>query len=290
MRNAPAISGALIVLLWVAGAACAEDAAAPPERVMSLNVCTDQLAMLLAAPGQLMSVSELARDPGLSFNWKEAAAYPANKGLAEEVIAAKPDLVVTGQFSLHNTTLLLRRLGYRIEEFTYTQTVETIPGELRRMGQLLGASERAEAMAQSFEGDLAAIRDRKCETPVTAIAYEQNGIASGSGTLIDSAMQSAGVTNLAATMGFSGMASFPLELLVKNAPQIIILPDALSDAPSLADQIATHPALASLAGRALEIHLPRGSTACGGPFVIEAVKALAVARDKVSQCRRQVGQ
>ncbi|MGA0716208.1 MAG: ABC transporter substrate-binding protein, partial [Gemmobacter sp.] len=32
-------------------------AAAPPGRVVSINLCTDQLAMMLAAPGQLVSVS-----------------------------------------------------------------------------------------------------------------------------------------------------------------------------------------------------------------------------------------
>ncbi len=37
--------------------------AGPPERVVSVNLCTDQLAMLLAAPGQLISVSHLASDP-----------------------------------------------------------------------------------------------------------------------------------------------------------------------------------------------------------------------------------
>ena len=47
------------------GAAWAEaDAPAPvPARVVSINLCTDQLAMLLAAPGQLLSVSHLAREP-----------------------------------------------------------------------------------------------------------------------------------------------------------------------------------------------------------------------------------
>ena len=34
-----------------------------PRRVVSINLCTDQLAMMLAAPGQLVSVSQLAGDP-----------------------------------------------------------------------------------------------------------------------------------------------------------------------------------------------------------------------------------
>ena len=33
-----------------------------PARVVSMNLCTDQLAMMLAAPGQLVSVSHLATE------------------------------------------------------------------------------------------------------------------------------------------------------------------------------------------------------------------------------------
>ena len=44
----------------------AAPAGAAPLRVVSINLCTDQLAMLLAAPGQLVSVTHLARDPEAS--------------------------------------------------------------------------------------------------------------------------------------------------------------------------------------------------------------------------------
>ncbi|SMH43308.1 ABC transporter substrate-binding protein [Mesorhizobium australicum] len=268
------------LILNLAGAAVA----APPARVMSLNVCTDQLAMLLAAPGQLVSVSELASDPGLSFHSALAASYPHNRGLAEEVLVAKPDVVITGAYSLHNTTPLLRRLGYRIEEFQYSQTLDTIPGEIRRMGAILGATARAEEMATSFETELSGIEAGRCGTPPTAIAYDQNGIAMGAGSLVDSAMQAAGLRNIAAELGYSGMAPFPLELLVEKKPDIVVLPEPLADTPALADLIASHPAIRALGQGTLRIHLPRGSASCGGPFVIEAVKALVEARRRVVSC------
>ncbi|WP_354002086.1 hypothetical protein [Pseudotabrizicola sediminis] len=59
--------------------------AASPQRVVSINLCTDQLAMLLAEPGQLISVSFLAQDPRSSVMVDEALACPANRALAEEV-------------------------------------------------------------------------------------------------------------------------------------------------------------------------------------------------------------
>ena len=53
----------LAALVWLLAAATQYAAQAAPVRVASVNLCTDQLAMLLAAPGQLASVSAWAARP-----------------------------------------------------------------------------------------------------------------------------------------------------------------------------------------------------------------------------------
>ena len=68
---------------WGQGAA-AQDA---PKRVVSMNLCTDQLAMLVADEGQLVSVSHLAIDPHMSAMIAQAAEYEINRGLAELISA-----------------------------------------------------------------------------------------------------------------------------------------------------------------------------------------------------------
>jgi iron complex transport system substrate-binding protein len=251
---------------------------------MSLNVCTDQLVMKLAAPGQIVSISDLASDPGLSFMHEAAAAYPKNRGLAEEVFLARPDVVVTGTYTLHNTTDLLRRLGFPVEEFAYAQTLDTIPGEIRRMGKVLNRAAKAEEIATRFEIGLAAVKASVCGPAPTAIAYGQNGVSQGAGTLADSVMRAAGLKNLAAELGFSGMAPFPLELLIEHRPDIVILPEQLSTAPSLADLTLRNPALRTLKGTRFGHFVPEGAWSCGGPFVLEAIKALAKIRQEVSPC------
>lgn len=279
--------GARLIRAAFAGLAWLATAGHPAfgqSRVMSLNVCTDQLVMLLAEPGQILSVSALAGEPGLSFLHEKAAGLPRNGGLAEEVLLAKPGLVVTGTFSLHNTTGLLRGLGYRIEEFEFAQTLDTIPGEIRRMGALLGQTEAAAREASAFEASVAEARRAACGANPTAIAWEQNGIALGAGTLADSVMQAAGFRNLAAELGFEGMTPFPLELLVSHKPDIILLPDDKAGAPSLADLSARHPALAAANAVRRGSVVPPGSWSCGGPGVIGAVKALASLRAEMRPC------
>ncbi len=54
------IAGILLMMIGPASAGPIEQA---PRRVVSMNLCTDQLAILDARPGQLHSVSYLAKRP-----------------------------------------------------------------------------------------------------------------------------------------------------------------------------------------------------------------------------------
>ena len=55
----------------------------------------------------------------------------------------------------------------------------------------------------------------------TAVIFGQNGVATGAGTLADSVLKAAGFRNLAAERGFSGMAPYPLELLIIDRPDVV---------------------------------------------------------------------
>jgi iron complex transport system substrate-binding protein len=252
---------------------------------MSLNVCTDQLVMAIADPQQIVSLSALADDPALSNDQARAAAHRKNRGLAEEVLAARPDVVVTGTYSLHNTTELLARLGIVVDEFDFVQALDTIPGEVRRLGRIIDRQHRAEAIAAGFERALLDLSVEATAASPTILAYGQNGVVLGSGTLADSVMKAAGFRNLAAERGVFGMAPYPLELVVVDHPDVILLSAPLDEAPSLADRISDHPALAA-SGAALHVGVvPDGTWTCAGPFTIEALRALRALRDTLTTDR-----
>jgi iron complex transport system substrate-binding protein len=278
----PARLAALLLALLPVPAAAQE----PLPRVMSLNVCTDQLVLALADPAQILSLSALADDADLSFHAATAAAYPKNRGLAEEVFLVRPDVVVTGTYSLHNTTPLLRHVGARVETFDYAQTLESVPGA---MGGILGQEARAEAIAAAYEAELAALASKPSADAPTAIVYEQNGVVLGAGTLADSVLKAAGFRNLAAEGGYEGMAPYPLELLVRDRPDLVLLGSPFPGAPSLADQFVEHPAIASLKSLRRKGIAPRGSWSCAGPFTVEAVRALKALREEMAAAKGAAG-
>lgn len=253
------------------------DAADSPKRVVSINVCTDQLAILLAREGQLQSVSYLSQDPELSIMAAKARQLPANHAQAEEVFLMKPDLVLAGTFSSRATVGLLRRLGVRVEEFAPARSFSDIEDHLRRMGELLGRQAETRREIDKMKAALAAVQQ-----PVrrkTVALYYANSYTSGRGTLVDEAVRLAGLDNLADKAGVSGSAALSLEKLVLEKPDILVH-SSRERAPALAFENFEHPALRALERQAKAVTIADNLTVCGGPFSVEAVAELAeAARD-----------
>jgi iron complex transport system substrate-binding protein len=75
-------------------AVSAGDAQARPQRIVSTNVCADQLVLLLANPAHIVSVSSLATDSQISNLADKARGYRVNHARAEEIIQLQPDLII----------------------------------------------------------------------------------------------------------------------------------------------------------------------------------------------------
>lgn len=270
----------LLSALWPGGVAAAQDG--PPRRVVSMNLCTDQMAMLVAAPGQLHSVSYLAIDPASSVLASEAGAYAVNHGLAEEVFLMRPDLVLAGTYTTRATVGLLRKLGIRVEEFAPESSFDDIRANLRRMGEALGRPERAAQLVAALDRGLAALPG-EAGPRRTVATYYANSYTSGSGTLVDAIVAASGLTNIAAELGLTGTARLPLEMLVLADPDLLVDGGRESESPALADETFAHPAYRMLAARSRSVAVPAKYTICGAPFTAEAVRLLREAAEAASR-------
>lgn len=248
----------------------------PPQRVVSTNLCTDQLAMLIAAPGQLHSVSFLASDPEASVLTGEAGRFAVNHGQAEEVFRMRPDLVVAGSYSIRTTVSLLRRLGVRVEQFTPETSIADIRANLTRMGDLLGRQERAAELVAAFDKDLQQLSAHP-PPAMTVALYDSNSYSFGAGTLTDAAVKAAGLINIGDRLGLKGGARLPLELLLAARPDLVVTGESRYEAPALAQENFHHPAFEALLESARHAFIPSKYTLCGGPFTLEAVRMLQAA-------------
>jgi iron complex transport system substrate-binding protein len=252
-------------------------AAEGPQRVVSLNVCTDQLAMMLAAPGQLVAVSALARDPRASVMAEQAAAYPVTHGGAEEVFQLQPDLVLAGTYTTRHTTTMLRRLGVEVVEFAPTDSLQGIREDISRMGRVLGREAAAEALLAEFDARLAALRDDPPHRPRAAL-WSANGWSAGPRTLSGDILDAAGFDNVAAEAGLQWGGTLPLERLIMLDPDIVITGEPYPG-HSRSEALLVHPALAALREARAGAALSDAHWVCGTPHVLQAVARLRAARE-----------
>ncbi|ETD86734.1 ABC transporter substrate-binding protein [Rhodobacter capsulatus] len=262
--------------LWAAAlallSALALPAAAAPARVVSINLCTDQLAMMLAAPGQLVSVTRLARDPAASVMAEAARAYPANRGQAEEVYLLHPDLVLAGRYTAQPTVAMLRRLGIPVAVFEPADSFADMQADIARMGALLGREPEAAAMAGAFAARLARIRAASLPGPrPLAATWSAQGYMSGHQSLAGEILTTAGFDSLAARMGRAQGSTLPLEALVLADPDLVVT-GRIGPGSSRAEAPLTHPALGALTGRRAAVE--DRDWICGLPSVLDATERL----------------
>lgn len=278
------LSSIVLCLAALSGAAFPAPALAqePPRRVVSMNVCTDQLAMMVAAEWQLHSVSFLASDPGTSVLAREAAAYAVNHGRAEEIFLMQPDLVLAGVYTAQPAVNMLRRLGFRVELFEPESSFDSIRDNLRRMGEILGREERAAELIAELDAGLAAIES--VPTPALSVAlYSSNSYTSGMGSLSHAVIEAAGLSNIADRVGIVGLGRLPLEELMLSDPDLILMGEQRYDLPALAQENFTHPAFVALATPERLVRIPDRYWICGTPFTVEAVRLLKAAAEKAGR-------
>lgn len=268
--------GVLLAASVLHAAAAVADTA--PQRVVSMNLCTDQLAMLLAAPGQLVSVSYLASDPMSSTMVAEAAAFPANRGGAEQIFMMQPDLVLAGTFTSLASVELLRSLGVEVVQLPPATSVDDVAGHLRQVGAALGQMEKAEALAAEFEASLQ--RFRHDGALATAAMYYPNGYTTGEGTLSDDVLRLTGFRNIGAEAGVTGGGILPLERLVLAQPDLVVTSSPYPGA-SRSEEILVHPALLDLRERASAARITDADWVCGTPALLRAIEAMAAARAEI---------
>ncbi|MBI4183308.1 MAG: ABC transporter substrate-binding protein [Proteobacteria bacterium] len=278
----PRRSGAaiLLVALLLAPPAAAAEA---PARVVSLNLCADQLVLLLARPGQVAALSHLARDSRLSAYANEAKGFPAVAPAAEEVVRLAPDLVIAGRYSLRPTVELLRRFRIAVLEIDLARSFAELRDQLLAVGRALGRGERAREIADGIDASLARIGPQSPAIAPTAILYHPNGFTMGRGTLADEVLARAGFANLAARLGIEGYGRLSLERLIAAHADVLVTEEESREAPSLASEVLAHPALRKGGRTPIRMALPGALWACASPATVEAVTRLAEARARLSR-------
>ncbi|NIJ39183.1 iron complex transport system substrate-binding protein [Sphingopyxis panaciterrae] len=274
MRRAPllllaslAIAGAGAAALWAATARPAAQRH-KPQRIVSLNLCTDQLILALADRDQIAGLTRNAGDPEMSAEATKAHGLRLMRNSAEEILILDPDLVAG--MPLPRATLgVVEGQNYRTLDLQSANTLAEIQAAIRATAMAVGHPARGEAMIADMDRQLATVvRPGKGRV---AAYYQRRGYMTGTGTLIDDLMTRVGVVNLAAKLGKPPLSQLSLEEMVAAEPDLLIVESATDRVTDQGSEMLHHPALQGIP----RISISQAWTVCGSPAYATAARSMA---------------
>lgn len=243
-----------------------------PHRIVSNNPCIDSVLAQIADPASIGAISRYSHDPsGGSAPLDWARRYPAVGTSAEELIAAAPRLVLTGNYASMGTNAALKRAGVRVEAFGVPATLAENRAQILAIARAIGREPQGLALAARID---AATRPQPRSK--TAIIWLTGGFVPGQGTIQDELLARAGFRNASSLYRLKQWDVLPLETLLRHPPDVIFTPVAAhgDDARALSLRFQ---ALRHLAGRARIVPFPEKLLLCGGPTVIAAMEVMHAA-------------
>lgn len=254
---------------WAGTAASAGRAPTRPQRIVSLNLCSDQLLIELADRDQIAGLTRNARDPQMSAEAANVRGLPVLGSSAEQILAIRPDLVIGVPARRSAAMGVLKNQHYRTLDLQNAKTFDGIVTSIRETAAAVGHPERGEAMIARMTRDLAAIR------PIgrgkVAAYYQRRGFLTGSGTLIDDLMGRLGLINLATRLHKPALSQLSLEEMVAARPDYLVVESATDRVVDQGTEMLHHPALRTIR----RISIPQAWTVCGTPHFVRAARAMA---------------
>jgi len=258
MRVFACVSG---ISLALAGAA---EAAPPPRRVASLNLCTDELLLLLAEPRQIVSVTHLSQQEAETPLWRQARRYPRNDGSLLSAVRHRPDLVVTMGGGARDRLRIAGRLGMRTLDLPFAQSLDDVERGVRTV---------AGAIGRGAAGEVLVARIRQLRRSALRHARDSIWLGGGGRTVAAGGLE-------AQWMRLAGLAQRPmrgdrvsLEQLVLRPPGVLLRSDYRHGQYSAAQRWLRHP-LAAAAGRTRTVATDGRRWTCMGALLIDEVLRL----------------
>ncbi len=263
----------LAMVLFGSRMTLAEVDSASPQKIVSINVCTDELLLQIVGPERVAALTKFSADPEVSRVASQIKDVKRIQGGIESVQACGPDLLLGGKFSQKETLRFFGRLGVPVLTFGVPKSFEDIYADIHKLAEAVGEASRGDQIIQGMQAELAMLKPDP-SSKKKAFFFQSGGVVPGSGTFENAIMEAAGLENLAATMGIRDYGSLSLEKLIEMKPEVLIFSSDQKEKPTIRGEVLGHPAIRKALPQVRTVTLPSAILNCGSPASVEAVRIL----------------
>lgn len=269
VRNLSAAAAALAGVLSLSGDPVA---AAPPQRLASVNLCADQLLLALAPARRIVALGPFSRDPAISFFAHRATVHPRLSGRSEELIELAVDAVMVGPFDNRLLRSTLERLGRQVIAVDRWTRIADVRSGVRHVARKIGEPGGGENLVAEIDQALQGLRDLAARPAArrSFLFVHRRGYV-GEGGVVSELLELGGLTDLSKG---SSPRFLDVETIIKMRPDILVVAEAKIKAEDRGLELLRHPALDRLYPPGRRITAPDRLTICSGPSTPALVQHL----------------
>jgi iron complex transport system substrate-binding protein len=244
----------------------------PYRRIVSTSVVTDRLLLELCEPDRILAFSDASAESPWSYRY---AGKPTVAGLGalEPLIALKPDLVLMSRFGSPGRVAKLRAAGIEVFDLGELHGVSSLVPIIRWVGELVGHSDRAEELRDTFErrlrGVAAPLGKRPRRTALYLAVIGPTLIGGTTGTSYHDVLEAAGLVDAAAGR-YKDWPQYTAEPIMAMNPELLVTKEGMGNA------LCAYPGLERLRACAPGhvIELPAGVIEDPGLAILETAERL----------------
>ena len=202
-----------------------------PERILTLSIYTDEIALGLVTSDKLVAINRFHDDPKESVIVEKARKIPEKVGnpTAEQIIAWHPDVVFATPWTSPDQIAALENMKIPVVVCGASDSYEEVQSNIRLMAAGLWEEERGEKLIAAMDEVKREIADKVAKIPESerksVVLLSVMTSYGGAGSAFDNMCKHAGVTNASAAVGVKNGQILTKELLVKSNPDLLLLPN-----------------------------------------------------------------
>lgn len=194
-----------------------------PESVVTLSPSAAQTMWEIGAREKVVGLTKYASyldGAETRTNVSGAGQQYAN---VESVVGLEPDLVLAPNVVPNETVESLRSAGLTVFKFGFAGSIEDVTEKTRLTGELVGACEGANRIADTMDSRVESVRDAVANESTPRTLYLlSGGYVAGNNTFIGSMIETAGGSNLAANASIEGYKQISDEVVAQRDPEWLV--------------------------------------------------------------------
>ena len=193
-----------------------------PQRIISGIPSVTEMLFAVGAGDKVVGVTTNCNYPSAAKKINKIGGFTLN---LEKLTSLKPDLIILLAEAQKPEIDKLKKFGLPVLALN-ARNVNEVLQSLAKLGELTGNKRRAERLVANMKSRINAVKPRGRQRRVLVVVGSDPLIVAGGGTFIDDVVKYAGGVNIARSVK-GAYPQYSLEMLVKENPDHIILPEGL---------------------------------------------------------------